>query len=203
MIQIEADLPSANLLGIESLKNKNLIFLSPKMEEEKLKTVNPSVKTISITKKFPNSLIVKIDFYSPQALIRSNRGFLALSEDGRILFTTKNSNIFLSLPLINYYQLINQEINSVGDWLEFNDIKMSLILLNKLKEFNLAIKKIDIINEDMILFKLKDEQEIAFTSKKSWEKQIFPVPLILKQLKIEGKTFKRIDVRFDKPIIKF
>jgi len=202
-VKIEADLPSLNFIGVEGFKNKNLLFISTKKEELKLKNVNPQIKDVSIIKKPPNSLIIKIKSYSPKALIKTNQGFFVLSEDGRILFTVKNLSNFSLLPLINYYQLVNQSVYFVGDWLDFNDIKITLTLLNKLEEFNLKIKNIDILNEDMILFKLKDGEEIVFTSKKNWEKQIFPIPLILKQFKIEGRNFKRIDVRFDKPIVKF
>jgi len=203
VIKIEVDSSFINLLGIESLKDKNIFFILEDKEEKRLKEINPKIKEIKIFKKYPQTLNIEVKTYSLSALIKGNQGFLGLSEDGRILFTLKNQEKYSSFPFINYYQLINQTIYKVGDWIDFKDIEISLILLDQLKSFNLTIDVIDIVNEDMIVFKLKDNKKILFTSKKDWETQIFSVFLILKHLKIEGKQFRQIDVRFDKPIIKF
>jgi len=183
------------------LKDKNLLFLSEKEEEEKIKNNYSYVQEIVIKKKFPNRVFVKIDFYSPVAVIKNNRDFFLLSYDGRILQTTKKP--FSLFPLINYYQLINGYLYKTGDWLDFIDIRKCLNIIEELNKLNLKIDTVDIKNEDMLLFTLREGHEIVFTSKKEIEKQIFSVPIILRQLKIEGKKFKRIDVRFDKPIIKF
>jgi len=203
VIKIETDSQLTNLLGIDNLKDKNIFFISENKEEKRLKEINPQIKQISIFKKYPKTLNIYIKIYTPTALIKSNQGFLVLSEDGRILFTLKKKENYSFLPFINYYQLINQAVYKVGDWIDLKDIKISLILLNQLKTFNLMIKDIDIVNEDMILFKLRDEKRLLFTSKRDWQKQVFSVSLILKHLKLEGKQFKQIDVRFEKPIIKF
>jgi len=203
VIKIEADSSLTNLLGLESLKEKNIFFILEDKEEKRLKEINPKIKEIKISKKYPQTLNIYVKTYSLAALIKGSQGFLGLSEDGRILFTLKNQGKYSSLPLINYYQLINQTIYKVGNWIDFKDIKITLILLDQLKSFNLMINGIDIVNEDMIVFKLKDDKKILFTSKKDWQAQIFPVFLILRHLKIEGKQFRQIDVRFDKPIIKF
>jgi len=203
VIKIETDDNFVKILGIESLKDKNIFFISEKKEEKRLKEINPKIKKIVILKKYPKTLDIYIKIYSPAVLIKGNQGFLVLSEDGRILSALKSQKNYYSLPFINYYQLINQAIYKVGDWIDLKDIKMALLLFNQLKNFNLTIKDIDIVNEDMIVFKLKEEKKILFTSKKDWQKQIFPVFLILKHLRLEGKEFRQIDVRFDKPIIKF
>jgi len=185
----------------ERLKEKNWLFFSEKNEEKKIKDDYPYIKNILIEKKFPDKVVVKIDLYYPIAGIKTNDGFFILSSDGRIL--QKNKKLDPSLPLINYYQLINSLIYKTGNSLDFNDLKISLKLLEELKKINIKINTIDIKNEDMILFNLDDKKEIVFTSRKEIEKQIFPILIILKQIKVEGKKYKRIDVRFDKPIIKF
>jgi len=203
LIKIEADSQIDNILGLEVFENKNIFFIYEEKEENRLKEINPKIKEVKILKEYPQTLKIYLKTYSITTLIKGSQGFLGLSEDGRILFYVKSKSSNFSLPIINYYQLINQTVYKVGNWIDFHDIKISLILLNQLKDFNLVIEGIDIINEDMIVFKLKDNKRIIFTSKKNWQNQIFSISLILKHLKIEGKNFKNIDVRFDKPIIKF
>lgn len=49
---------------------------------------------------------------------------------------------------------------------------------------------------------LKDGGKIYISSKKNIEAQISSLQAMLKQLTIDGKGFKLIDFRFDKPVIK-
>lgn len=46
-------------------------------------------------------------------------------------------------------------------------------------------------------------EEIVFSSKKNLDSQVSSLQLILSRLTIEGKGFKRLDLRFDKPVIVF
>ena len=203
VIEIEGEFSLIDFKSVlaNRLKNKNLLFLSEKEEEKKIKNNYPYVEEVFIKKSFPDKIFVQIKFYSPMAVIKNSQGFFILSSDGRILQTVREKRVLL--PTINYYQLINSLVYKTGDWLDFYDLKVSLKLIKKMEDLNLKINTVDIENQDMILFNLNDNQEIVFTSKKEVEKQFFPIPIILRQLKVEGRKFKRIDVRFDKPIIKF
>jgi len=203
VINVQVDSSMRTLLGIESLSNKRIFFIFEDEEERRLKEINPMIKEIKITKRYPQTLDLEVKNYSLIAFIKGSEGFLGLSEDGRIIFNFKNRPKDSSLPVINYYQLVNQTTYKVGDWIDFKDIKTTLILIEQLKSFNLMIDSIDIASEDMIVFNLKDDKKIIFTSKKDWQTQFFSIFLILKHLKIEGRQFKKIDVRFDKPILKF
>ena len=47
------------------------------------------------------------------------------------------------------------------------------------------------------------QKEIIFRNKKEKELQDYQLEFIIRQFKIEGKEFKKIDLRFDRPIISF
>lgn len=53
------------------------------------------------------------------------------------------------------------------------------------------------------LIKASEGGEIIFSSKKDILKQISSLQLILKRLKIEGKTFRRLDFRYERVVIAF
>lgn len=57
--------------------------------------------------------------------------------------------------------------------------------------------------EDDLSYKivLSSGSEVYLDSKKDLTTQLSSLQLILSQLKIEGKTFKRLDFRFEKPVI--
>ena len=53
------------------------------------------------------------------------------------------------------------------------------------------------------LVKIKDGGEVLISDKKDLTEQVSSLQLIVSRLKIEGKKFKRLDFRFDRPVIKF
>lgn len=53
------------------------------------------------------------------------------------------------------------------------------------------------------LVKLETGEEVIFSSKKDLNSQVASLQLILSRLKIEGRSFKRLDLRFDQPVIIF
>ena len=53
------------------------------------------------------------------------------------------------------------------------------------------------------LVKIRDGGEVLISDKKDLTEQVSSLQLIVSRLKIEGKKFKRLDFRFDRPVIKF
>ncbi len=76
-------------------------------------------------------------------------------------------------------------------------------LEKKLKEKNISYKSIETEKDLSFLVKLNDDQEVIIDPRKQIDQQLSSLQLILNQLKIEGKAFKRLDFRFSKPIISF
>ncbi|MEK9176134.1 MAG: hypothetical protein AAB520_01680 [Patescibacteria group bacterium] len=76
--------------------------------------------------------------------------------------------------------------------------------INKiLKEKNISYKDISTSKDLYYVIKLSDKEEVIIDPKKNIEEQLSSLQFILSQLKIEGKTFKRLDFRYQKPIISF
>ncbi len=80
------------------------------------------------------------------------------------------------------------------------DIKLALFFIDKLTLLNSSPKTVDINGIDMILLKT-NAYELIFSTEKDKNKQYEEVKIVLEQFKIERKTFKKLDVRFDKPIV--
>ena len=73
----------------------------------------------------------------------------------------------------------------------------------KLSKANIPFASISVASDSSFLIVLKDGSEVNLSDKKNIQKQISSLQLILSRLTIEGKRFKRLDLRFDKPIIVF
>lgn len=190
-----------NLKNYNQLINKNLIFLNQYDIEKQIVIENPTLRKVNIEKNWPSTLKITVDFYAPVASLVTNNGYFDLSEDGRILF--KKNSKKTDLPIINYYQKLNSNSYQTGDWISFEDIKKTLYFIEILQRINLLPITIDIKGQDMLVFNLIGNKSVIFSVSKDKEIQDYQLELIVKQFKIEGKDYKKIDLRFEKPIISF
>ena len=81
---------------------------------------------------------------------------------------------------------------------EKNILNLDFLLRNKNIEFE-SIKKID----DYFLIKQAGNKVIYFSAQADLQKQVTSLQLVLNRLTIEGKGFKRLDFRYDTPVIVF
>ena len=189
-----------NISGLEELNNKNILLINIKETKELLIKINPQIKKLTVKKNYPSQIEINLVVYDPYAQIEVSNGFFILSDDGRILRKIKQSDG--QLPKINYYQKLNYFSFLPGDFIKYEDIKSGLFFLRFLKDSGLQVNDLDIADFDMLLFNVGDKK-IIFTTLKNKEKQIIEAESILHQFKIEGKYWQSIDMRFDKPIVKF
>lgn len=199
-IQIVSD-KKFSLSNKKELINKSLIFSNRDEISKKIVKDNYLIKIATVEKIWPSSLKISVSFYEPCISLVVNNGFFELSCDGRIL--KKTNDVSQYLPVINYYQKLNSGSFQTGDWIDYEDIKRALFFVQKLKEINLTALTIDIKGQDMLVFNLIEGKQIIFSNSKDNNTQNYQLELIIKQFKIEGKEFKKIDLRFDKPIIQF
>lgn len=72
-----------------------------------------------------------------------------------------------------------------------------------LKRSNIHFEKVETATDSSYLVFLKDDGQVSLSTKKDIQLQVSSLQVILSRLTIEGKKFKRLDLRFDKPIIEF
>ncbi|MCS6956783.1 MAG: hypothetical protein NZM02_03005 [Patescibacteria group bacterium] len=190
-----------NLLGLEEIKKQQIFFL----DEQKIKNIllkkNPKIKDVKIKVKYPDLIIVDIVKDEEIAFLETDNGYFYLSENGKIIFKSKNKKSEF-LPKINFYQKLNFNSYLPGEKIYFKEINDVLKILQKMNEINVKIISVDINGVGMLLFYL-DDKKIFFSSEKNIDAQWFQFEQIFKQFKIEGRNYKEIDLRFDKPIIRF
>ncbi len=189
------------LVNKDKLMNKSMILIDENKIAKKIVLENYLLKTAAVKKKWPDTLSIEVTLYEPCASLIINNGFFNLSCDGRILEKLHDSQ--LNLPIINFYQKLNSNFFQIGDWVDYKDIKQALYFIDKLKQINIYPLTIDIKGQDMLVFNLIGTKKIIFSNNKDKETQDYQLELIIKQFKIEGKEFSKIDLRFDKPIIQF
>ena len=191
-------LGNPSLTGISNFEHTSSLFLSTKEAEQTIYDLNPTIKKVTVEKKLPSELIVTLSFYQPAAVFEVSQGYYVLSIDGRILAKEKTSR--KGVPLIKYYQKLGYDSFNSGDSLSYADLKTSLYFLGKISDLGFSINNIDINGPDMIAL-YADKKKFVVTTEKESELQAYQLTVLIKQFKIEGKDFKSIDLRFEKPII--
>lgn len=122
---------SIKVIGNQNITEKEIIHYSKlavgmsfwnvnnKKVEDNLKK-HPEIKAVTVEKKLPNIIVIKVKEYQRIAFIKSNGKYLPILENGDILKTKKNNNKeFLNAPI-----LVN--------WAKGEDIQEMIAQLRKL-----------------------------------------------------------------------
>lgn len=197
-IEIEAATERKKILGLENFYQKNILFISEKNASDKLVNANADIKSLTIEKSFPNKLKVHVQFEKGSATLAVDQGYFVLSPSARIL--SKGRKKPTGFPLINYYQKLHYIDYQTGDFVNLKDITTTLHFLSKTKELGLRVLSVDISGFNMIRLQLENKM-IFFTTEKSLQAQDYELEVLIRQFKVEGKDFKTLDFRFEKPIV--
>jgi len=200
-IEIISEKKIKSFLGSELIKGKNISLLNKKELQQKLQDLNPTIKDLTIKIIYPNKIQIYYKLVEEVAYINANDGFLSISNTSKILRKSKKLANKSNLTEILYYQKFDYITNSVGSYIDYLDIKYSLNVLKKVKEYGFEVVSIDISRPSMIRLNLGDSI-VIFTSEKNIKGQIDKLEKIIKQFKVEGNSFSLLDLRFDKPILK-
>ena len=207
IIQIEGSTPKDHILGLDSFKGTNLYFLSTGSIIDAVNKNNPNILIDEVVKEFPDKIVLKIKYIEPIAHLKLNVGYAELSDEGKILkkiktIETRSKQKDKQLPIINFYQQFDFSQIIPGNTLDYEEVVVALFLLKKCNDLDLKIESIDISGLNMIVFNLIDKK-IIFSAEKDKDKLALELEAIIKQFKIEAKDFKILDLRFDKPIVRF
>ncbi len=74
---------------------------------------------------------------------------------------------------------------------------------NLLQKSGIAFTSVENTNDSSYLVNLKDGGQVIISKNKNVQDQISSLQLILSRLTIEGKRFKNLDFRYDKPVVLF
>ena len=72
-----------------------------------------------------------------------------------------------------------------------------------LEKSGIAFTSVENAKDSTYLVNLKDGGQVIITQNKNVQNQISSLQLILSRLTIEGKRFKSLDFRYDKPVVLF
>ncbi len=148
------------------------------------------LKSLTISKKLPQELVVKVEKRNAQAIIKAGEEFFVIDDQGFVLQKTKiRTEIKQDLPVI------------LIDSFSQTEVAWTANLLEKIKFYLFTPQETKILSSRNIEVKLDKGLLVIFSSQKEMDFQLDSLQFIFSRAKIEGRKIKKIDLRFDKPVV--
>ena len=150
------------------------------------------IRDVSIGRKFPQTAAVQISERKPIAKICQLSGREFLVDEEGVVFSeitpeTKDlKKVSLELGLeLTLGQRLDKDV-------------VSLILLEDPR-----VRSVKYVDQKGIEVQAEENLTILFSQEKNLEAQIRSLQMIVKKYKIEGKELRRMDLRFDQPVVRY
>lgn len=216
-------LEKQNILSEFNLKNKNIFLINEEEINKNILKKYICIKKVYLEKKFPSTIkiiinerkgLARVVNYKKQNLLSFkdleatassqtallNWSFLNSSESGNFIVDDEglifDQNVENNLPII----FIPEQILEIGKKINNIDFSKVALLLNKLVQMNIYVTQTQITEKNL---QMKNEQKLVFSLEKDILKQIASLHLILDKAKIDDTTMEIIDLRFDRPVVKY
>ena len=195
--QIEVDgnskITKSDIIKIGDIETGKNIFKYNLNDVEKKLLVNPYIKYVKVSRKFPDKLVITIKENSEYAIIKEGASYIYIGENGLVLSEQKdikNKNI----PLVSGIEIKNKKLNTK---IKINSEKSNDIILaiDTLKNNNMSRKIESIkINKNKMYMKTDDNTNIVLKIDEDIEYNINRLKAILVDLKSNNKKGGNIDL---------
>lgn len=195
--QIDVDgnskITKSDIIKIGDIETGKNIFKYNLNDVEKKLLVNPYIKYVKVSRKFPDKLVITIKENSEYAIIKEGASYIYIGENGLVLSEQKdikNKNI----PLVSGIEIKNKKLNTK---IKINSDKSNDIILaiDTLKKNNMSRKVESIkINKNKMYMKTDDNTNIVLKIDEDIEYNTNRLKAILVDLKSNNKKGGNIDL---------
>ena len=176
---------------------ENIFFVNSKKLIDSAKLNNIGLSAIQINKKIPNKIYVNLKSRKAIALLTDGSDNYLIDKD-YFIFAKSGDNAY-NLPIIGLQANSSFVVGTFAD----EKAKKAIHLAKVLKTFFIPFSKIISENNGSLVMQGGGFQAI-FSDKKDFETQVISLQLILRSSKMKesGQSrLKKIDLRFDKPVL--
>lgn len=174
----------------------NLFFYNTRKSEEILKENFQGARNIKIKKKLPDTLSVQVEERIPLVIMYNNGfDFFLVDEEGYVLGIVDESST--NLPRVFYEGDIK-----VGYFIKPELISVFMEVLGAMDVEKILASSVSVHKRYIKLF-LDDSVEVYIGNDKDKLAAVKLLNTLLKQLYAEGKSVKKVDLRYDKVIVSY
>lgn len=184
---------------------RNIFLANSQAISQAMKDAFPDINEVRIKRMFPDQLALTVQLrkaatainqqnLAKEELATASAEFFIADEEG-FIFKKQASSLDLPIILANSFEELK-----VGQKISHQALLQSITLVSLLVKLDLKPEFVSLAKEG-IVFWLRDGPEVFFSEEKKATTQVGSLQLIFSRAKIEGKSLKRVDLRFDKPVI--
>ena len=172
-------------------KRRNLILANKQqLEQEFLK--NPYIKSVRITKKLPNTLIVDVNERKPVAVWKVGETTKYVDSEGVVLDELSR---FRQLTLTDMFcESQDTELN-----ISHKGLTYGLRVITQVVP-TIPIQTLSCLDENSSILKINGV-EVVIDNQREVERVAASLLFLFKQFRIEGKQPNKVDMRFEKPVL--
>ena len=173
----------------------NILLLDTSKLSKNLAQTFLGAKKIQIKRALPNKLAVVVTERAPMAVIYNDNDYYIIDDEGYVLgVSDKNA---LALPKIRFEGDVK-----VGYFINSNLVPVYLELMSALSDQNVKASSVSFYPNYVQLY-LDTSTQVLLSGTKNVEESVGTFADLYKQLGLEGKTVKKIDLRYDKVIVSY
>ncbi|GAG84065.1 unnamed protein product, partial [marine sediment metagenome] len=193
---------------------RRLFWVRPTDVENDLQYQFPFIESAYVTKQIPDTLTIRIVERDPvlifhpvdaSKLFKTNNsetldGYI-IDSDGLVLDTCEeNNDLCDELPLCTILETAGTY--SIADTIYFAELESIVLMNHSLLDQKEKVTEYVVPENDVVVVLFEDETRAVFSLRKSIEEQIELFEYTKENLSLEGKTYKELDFRYDKPVLR-
>jgi cell division septal protein FtsQ len=186
-------LVESNLLG------QNIFTANTHEVEQKLEEQFKGAKNITIKRVFPKTIAVYVEERVPLAIVQVKGGSYLIDEEGYML--GKVNEQYVDLPKIKYFGNVE-----IGGFISSNIITIARNIVDAANEYNVSVTSLSYKDRYTEMFvdgvgESSASAEVKFSNEKDAKYSMNVLASFLRNLELEGKKVKSLDLRYDKVIV--
>lgn len=179
--------------------NKSILLINTPELENLLRENFQGSKNMSVKLDYPDTIEITVTERVPLAIIHHqlSQTLYLVDEDGYVLGSLEDSSTYADLPVIDYEGDVK-----VATFIDKQMVPVYLEMLDALNEKDIKSTSMSFYPKYVKVY-LEDNVEVLVGNDKNKSDTMLIVTNLLKQLVLEGKSVKKIDLRYDKVIVEY
>lgn len=193
----------------EKITGKSLVFLEEEQLAQTAMTAFPAVAKISFEKHFPASVLVTLEKRLPVFSVFAEAEATTSAAASDFFWVDGTGEIFSEVekvglvPTLYYPEATGSSNFKVGGKLESGFLRFTAEVLLKLKTEGLEITLLRQGADKNLNLNLLGGLLVQFNSNKPVAEQVTILQLLIEKYRMEGRALKRVDLRFQDPVVEY
>ncbi|PIZ45760.1 hypothetical protein CO180_00695 [candidate division WWE3 bacterium CG_4_9_14_3_um_filter_41_6] len=202
---------------VKSFLPSSIVALNSSEISERINMQYPSIRSVIVERHVPSTIVVKYEEYQPVISIRKGESWLLIADDGKAFYQYDNAvTIPETVAFIKVSEFESLGVSAVGDKMLDENVQwlVNVATLNW-QDLGLVLSEVVLESQDTktqvgatrilqtIYLASENRLSITIDSNQDLHSYASKIEAILRTALRTGKTVTSIDLRFDRPVVRY